>query len=249
MSRLERWRARGWAAHESGGLQVCHTPAVAPLAHLHWVYPGLTEDRLVETEAAYAKPMPPEYRRFLGWANGMSLFDGHLSFTGSHVVGSSRSLLDQCGVGIGMPVSLDYGNVVERPAGLPATAWAIGVISGWSGQGRLVLNQSGEIRLCSLTDFDDVAAVWSTFGEMVLGEFDRMNALTGDAGEPHAEGAEFLPEAARRWERKPQDKGSLKNPLPSPETGASNFVAGLTAERRRSAVVAAVKWRTARDPL
>lgn len=203
MSRLERWRAQGWVEHESGGLQVCHLPAVAPLAHLHRVYPGLTEERLVETEAAYGKPLPAEYRRFLGWANGMTLFDGHLGLDGSHVVGTVRSLIDRSGVGIGMPVSLDYGNVVERPAGLPPAAWAIGVISGSSGQGRLVLNQAGEVRLCSLTDVDDVATVWSSFSEMLFSEFDRMHALTGDQGEPLVEGAEFLPEAARRWETKP----------------------------------------------
>jgi hypothetical protein len=205
MSRVGRWRDRGWVKHEGGGLQVCHRPSIAPHAYLHWVYPRLLEERLAQTELAYGKPLPAEYRRFLAWANGARLFDGHLSLTGSHVVGSSRDLLDRSGVGMGQPISLDYGNHIERPCGLPSTAWAIGTLSGWSGQGRLVLTQAGEVRLCSMADFDDVAALWSSFGGMLLSEFDRMNDLTGDCGEPLAEHAAFLPEPARRWEKKPKE--------------------------------------------
>jgi hypothetical protein len=40
---------------------------------------------------------------------------------------------------------------------------------------------------------------------MLLSEFDRMNDLTGDCGEPLAEHAAFLPEPARRWEKKPKE--------------------------------------------
>lgn len=210
MARLGRWRPRGWIEHDGGGLQVCHTPDKGAHAYLHWVFPGLPEERLVQTEAAYDRPLPAEYRRFLGWANGARFF-GHLALRGSHIRGTDRDSLDRSGVGIGQPVSLDYGNPIGRPIGAPVTAWVIGSVSGWSGQGSLLLNQAGEVRLCSNADAGDVAAVWGSFGEMLLQEFDRMNDLVGDRGEPLVDYVEFLPEGGRRWETSREKRRSLKD--------------------------------------
>lgn len=206
MSRLERWRARGWVEHEGGGLQVCHTPAEGPLAYLHWLYPGLSEDRLAATEAAYDRPLPAEYRRFLGWANGASLFAHHLGFLGSHVRGDGRGPIDRSGAGIGQPVSLDHGNKFAWPANAPYTSWVIGTISGWSGQGALLLNQAGEVRLCAAEDADDVAAVWPSLTDLFLTECDRMGAMVDDRGALTVPHEQFLPEAARRWEKPRPEK-------------------------------------------
>lgn len=209
-ARLERWRPAGWVEHEGGGLTVCHTPGVAPQAWLHRFYPGLSEERLAQTEAAYDRPLPAEYRRFLGWANGADLF-AHLGLNGSHVRGAQGDLLDRSGVGIGQPVSLDYGNQIGWPAGASPTAWVIGTISGWSGQGYLLLNQSGEVRLCALTDASNVAVTWPSLSDMVFSEFDRMAAITGDHGEPLAPDDHFLPEPARRWEAPRVERRGLRD--------------------------------------
>lgn len=206
MSRLERWRAGGWVEHEGGGLQVCHTPAEGSQAYLHWLYPGLSEDRLAATEVAYDRPLPAEYRRFLGWANGASLFAHHLGLNGSHVRGTGRDLLDRSGAGIGQPVSLDYGNQIEQPANAPRTSWVIGAISGWSGQGYLLINQAGEVRLCAKADADDVAAVWPTLTDLFLSEFERMGAMVDDRGALTVPHEQLLPEAARRWEKPRPEK-------------------------------------------
>lgn len=203
LSRLERWRPAGWVEHEGGGLQICHTPSRGPRAYLHWLYPGLPEDRLAEVEAAYDRPLPGEYRCFLGWANGASFF-GHLSLNGSHIRGGTHDRLDRSGSGMGQPVSLDYGNRIGRPAGAPTTTWVIGTISGYSGQGRLLLRQDGGVTLCSSADAKDVACSWGSFGEMLFSEFDRMAALVSDRGEPSGISEEFLSEAARRWETPPR---------------------------------------------
>ncbi|GAA0869464.1 hypothetical protein GCM10009116_13000 [Brevundimonas basaltis] len=213
LARLERWRPGGWVEHAGGGLQVCHTPKEGSHAYLHWLYPGLSEERLAQTEAVYDRPLPAEYRRYLGWSNGGCFFAGHLGLNGSHIREAARDPLDRSGVGIGQPISLDHGNLFGRPAGAPATAWMIGHISGWSGQGSLLLHQSGEVRLCSNTDAGDVAAVWGSFGEMLLAEFDRMGALVGDRGEALVEYVQFLPEGGRRWEQPPKRRWSLRSLL------------------------------------
>lgn len=205
LDRLERWRAVGWVEHPGGGLQVCPTPEEGDRAHLHWVYPGLSEARLVATEIAYDRPLPPEYRRFLSWANGVSLFAHHFGLLGSHLRGDERELIDRSGLGIGQPVSLDYGNQIGRPANAPQTSWVIGTISGWAGQGNLLLNQGGEVRLCALADADDVAMVWPTLTDLILDEFERMGALVDDRGALTAPHEHFLPEPARRWEPRRQE--------------------------------------------
>ena len=207
--RLERWRPGGWIEPDGGGLLVCHTPDRGAHAYLHRVHPGLSEARLAETEAAYGRPLPAEYRRFLAWANGASFFQGHLGFNGSHVSGAGRDPIDRSGRGVGQPISLDYGNAVERPRNAPPTAWAIGTISGWSGQGCLLLNQAGEVRLCALGDADDVAAVWPSLSVLIESEFDRMAALVDDKGAMQGRHEDFLPEAARRWEEPEPKPGVL----------------------------------------
>lgn len=199
MSRLERWRTAGWVEYEGGGLEVGHTPERGTRAYLHRLYPGLSEERLAQTEAVYDRPLPAEYRRFLGWANGADLF-GHLGLNGSHVTGADRELLDRSGAGMGQPVSLDYGNRFGWPAGAPYTAWVVGTVSGWSGQGYLLLRQDGAVTLCSKVDAADVAVSWSSFGEMLFGEFDRMAALGDERADDPRSNEAFLPEAARRWE-------------------------------------------------
>jgi hypothetical protein len=204
MARLERWRPAGWIEHEGGGLQVGHVPDEGTHAYLHTLYPGLSEDRLAQTEATYDRQLPSEYRHFLAWANGAGFFR-HLRLNGSHIRGTDRELIDRSGVGVGQTISLDYGNQVGWPAGAPGTAWVLGTVSGWSGQGYLLLRQDGRVTLCSKTDATDVAASWDSFGHMLFGEFDRMAALVGDQGRPLAPYEHFLPESARRWE-KPQDR-------------------------------------------
>ncbi len=207
-ARLERWRAAGWVEHDGGGLQVCHTPAEGTYAYLHTLYPGLTEDRLAETEAAYDRPLPGDYRRFLAWSNGADLFR-HLGLNGSHVRGGRHDPVDRSGSGPGQPVSLDYGNRFGWPENAPCTAWVLGTVSGWSGQGYLLLRQDGTVTLCAKTDAADVAASWNSFSHMLFSEFDRMAALVDDRGRMRARNEDFLPEAARRWEGTPEPKPGL----------------------------------------
>ena len=209
LARLEPWRPAGWVEHQGGGLQVCHVPEQGTRAYLHTLYPGLSEDRLAQTEAAYDRQLPAEYRRFLAWANGAGLFR-HLGLNGSHIRGVDREMIDRSGVGVGQAISLDYGNQFGWPAGAPYSAWVLGTVSGWSGQGYLLLRQDGGVTLCSKTDATDIAASWESFSHMLFSEFDRMASLVGDRGTRLAPYEHFLPEPARRWEKKPKERWSLR---------------------------------------
>jgi hypothetical protein len=216
LRRLERWRPAGWIEHVGGGLQVCHVPDEGDLAYLHTLYPGLSEDRLAQTEAACDRQMPAEYRRFLGWANGADFFR-QLGLNGSHIRGPDREPIDRSGAGVGQTISLDYGNQFERPAGAPHSAWVVGTVSGWSGQGYLLLRQDGGVALCSATDATDVAASWESFSHMLFSEFDRMAGLVDDRGERLAPHEYFLPESARRWEKPKGGRRGLLDLLRAPK--------------------------------
>jgi hypothetical protein len=210
LARLERWRPAGWIEHAGGGLQVCHVPEEGDQAYLHTLYPGLSEDRLAQTEAAYDRQLPAEYRRFLGWANGADFFRC-LRLNGSHIRGTDREQIGRSGAGVGQTISLDYGNQFGWPAGAPYSAWILGTVSGWSGQGYLLVRQDGGVTLCSKTDATDVAASWDSFSQMLFGEFDRMAGLVGDRGERLAPHEQFLPELARRWEKPKVGKRGLRD--------------------------------------
>lgn len=208
LGRFDRWRPAGWVEYDGGGLQVCHVPEEGSQAYLHTIYPGLSEMRLAETEAVYDRPLPPEYRRFLAWTNGADLFR-HLGLNGSHIRGPERELIDRSGVGVGQPISLDYGNQFGWPKDAPYTAWVIGTVSGWSGQGYLLLRQDGTVTLCAKDDATDVAASWISFSDMLFSEFDRMALLVDDRGGRLTGHEFFLPENARRLEKPPVKKRGL----------------------------------------
>ncbi len=202
-ARLKRYAHRGWIEGINGGLAVCHQPERGPLAYLFRTYPGLSDSDLAATERYYSAGVPSACASFLQHSNGCHLFDC-LTLFGSLVRPDGHALLnrDPRDV-IGQPISLDHGNVWGMPEGLPAGTFVVGVLSGYSGQGKLVIVPSGEVLLTHLEDGSDIAARWATFETMLFSEFDRLAELHDQDGELLVETADRLPEAARRWETSP----------------------------------------------
>jgi hypothetical protein len=143
-------------------------------------------------------------------ADSLPMWEGHYraapietptvaaSFVPSCPSGGLVELIDRSG-SPRQPISLDYGNTVERPPGLAEGELVFGGIVGEFVVGQLVIQGTGAVRLVHPNDGLDVAKTWSSFDNFIFAELDRLGPLhnmEGELAEKHLR----LPLEARRWE-------------------------------------------------
>jgi hypothetical protein len=73
---LEAWSCFGEERNEVGTRLIGHAPHIAPKAYVHVVYAPLGEADLQEFSERLGRPVPPQLREFLTFANGLSIFLG-----------------------------------------------------------------------------------------------------------------------------------------------------------------------------
>lgn len=174
----------------AGGVLFCHTPHVAELAYLARVYDPAPLGQVRAWATALDRKSP--YLSFLPEvANGLRV--ANLSLFG--VI----EQIDRSGQGAGQPISLDYGNVVERPANLDDTDMVIGGIVGWSSSGSYVMDREGAVRLTHHQDGADVAARWSDLHNMLRSELTRIARLHDREGRELGTSTDLMHPNGRRW--------------------------------------------------
>jgi hypothetical protein len=178
----------------NGGVLLGHKPFEAPMAYLHRIYPCLTTQQLRTIERDLGRKVPKSYGNFLcSVGNGARLFE--ISLYGS--VGQlRRDLTDP----LGQPISLNYGNAIERPDGLDEDTFAIGGMVGWSSSGTLVMEPTGEVLLVHHRDGREIAARWRGLNEMLEEEIARCSPLYDRTGRLLASATETMHPAGRKWE-------------------------------------------------
>lgn len=176
------------------GVLLCHTPFVAPLAYLHRIYPALSPKELAILDGELGRNVPKNYGDFLcSVGNGASLF-------GMSLYGFVGQLRRDPTDPLGQPISLRFGNAIERPNGLDEDTFAIGGMVGWSSKGTLVMEPTGEVLLVHHRDGRDVAARWSDLDAMLEEEIARRSPLYDRAGRSLASATETMHPAGRKWE-------------------------------------------------
>jgi hypothetical protein len=174
-----------------GGILFGHTPHVAEFAYLARVYDAAPPDQVRAWATAHDWDNP--YLAFLTEvANG-------LSFANVNLFGVIEQI-DRSGRGAGQAISLDYGNVVERPVGLDETDMVIGGIVGWSSKGSYVMGREGAVRLTHHKDGADVAAEWPDLHSMLRSELTRVARLHDQEGRELGTSTELMHPKGRRWE-------------------------------------------------
>lgn len=175
----------------AGGILFCHTPNVAEFAYLARVYDPASPDPVSAWLTAHGFESP--YLSFLTEvANGLSV--ANVSLFG--VI----EQIDRSGRGVGQPISLDYGNVVERPAGLSNTDIVIGSVVGWSSRGAYVMSREGAVRLTHYGDGADVADRWPNLDSMLRSEFTRVARLYDPQGREIGTSTDLMHPNGRHWE-------------------------------------------------
>lgn len=116
--------------------------------------------------------------------------------------------IDRSGAGAGQAVSLDYGNVVERPASVAQTDMVIGGIVGWSSRGSYVMDREGSVRLSHHQNGADVAASWPDLDSMLRSEFTRVARLFDPEGRELGTSTDLMHPNARRWETETEPRST-----------------------------------------
>jgi len=176
------------------GVLLCHRPFEAPLAYLHRIYPSLSSEQFASLERDLDRRVPKNYCDFLCTVgNGASLF-------GMSLYGYVDQLRRDATDPLGQPISLGYGNTVERPSEMDAETFAIGGMVGWSSRGKLLMEPSGEVLLVHHRDGRDIAARWPSLDTMIEEEVARRSTLYDRTGRSVASATEAMHPGGRKWE-------------------------------------------------
>lgn len=142
-------------------------------AYLHEVYSGLRANQIYQLEALIGRKLPPDLRVLYEQANGMSLFYDSLSIRGLRE-DYSRAL------SVRLPVSLEYGNVIDRPEGQEKSGVdyvRFGFYSDDGSELAIALDGRREIYAFPRYRLQPVLFEWPDLESMLLSEIDRMADL------------------------------------------------------------------------
>lgn len=177
----------------AGGFLFCHTPHVGKFAYLGRVYDPVSLE-LARAWSANANNPENPYLSFLTQvANGLRIANISLH-------GLIEQIDRSVGPGAGQPISLDYGNLVGRPANLDDTDMVIGGMVGWSSKGAYVMDHKGAVRLVNDSNGGDVADEWPSLEAMLRAELSRLAELHDPEGRTLSTSTDLMHPNGRRWE-------------------------------------------------
>lgn len=186
----------------TGGALFCHQPQYGQFSYLGRVYEPASAD-IVQQWADGADHTGSPYLSFLEQAaNGLSIANINL-------FGIVPTIDRTVGAHAGQPISLDYGNLVERPARLGRADTVIGSVVGWSSKGRYIMKSDGTVRLTHADDADDVADEWASLTAMLEAELTRVAEAHDADGTCLLSATRLMHPAGRRWETKTEPGTTL----------------------------------------
>ncbi len=173
--RLYKFEKLGLEISELGATLIGKAPHVAPLAWLHSIYPILNDSDIIELNNKLGTEIPDDYKYFLtNYSNGLSLFVSKFYLYGYRkVLGRSIEASRQ-------PFSLLTPNVDERPKNAKENHFLIGGYK-WDGSKLYIDTNTGKVHYCDRWDVTSLYE-WSSFGEMLLSETERIIKLFDENG-------------------------------------------------------------------
>lgn len=170
---LDKWAAKGKRLLPDGTKLFSPATHVSPQAWLHKIYAGLSDSEIEGYEKKFPLPFPSEYREFLHYANGISLFSNSLSVWGW------RAKSGRVRNGAIQPYDLSDNNY-ERPKGCPNTWLFFGSYSGDGSRLLFDLSEKSEnhnkVFRCAKRS-TEILEEWPSFREFLLSEIGRLDKL------------------------------------------------------------------------
>lgn len=139
-------------------------------SYLHEVYSGLNDDEIGELEGLIGKELPEQLRSFYKCANGLKIFAGSLSIRGLRK--SYKRDVD-----VRLPVSLEYGNLIETPEGEERSQIRFGWYPAQDVELVVYLDKPDEVFAVPRYKNNPALFHWSSLNELLLTEYARMRRI------------------------------------------------------------------------
>jgi hypothetical protein len=172
---IARWSGEGdyrTDSHSCFG----HQPSLGEKAFLITVFSPASEGEIANFEKDNVLRIPEQYRSFLTIHNGAKFFH-RLDFGGVIVRVSRDSVrLDR------KPISLAYGNGLERNPFVPDSHFAFGGIADYSASGEYFLTVQGKVEFWPCDSDTPIDGGWSSLSEMLQSEILRIESMCDHNG-------------------------------------------------------------------
>ncbi|WP_157273828.1 SMI1/KNR4 family protein [Thiobacillus denitrificans] len=142
------------------------------LQYLHCIHGSLDASDIAILEQQIGRQLPPALRDFYLQANGLYLFADSLSIGGLRT-DYSRKADDSAW----QPVSLEYGNTLDRAPEIPSSWIAFGFYPADPGADVSYDEAGGRILATPRYKAAPILYQWTSLAEMLLSEVERLSAL------------------------------------------------------------------------
>lgn len=164
--------------------------------HLFGFFAGLNRSSIESAEETLGRKIPDHLHTFYSATNGAHIFNISIG-------GIVQEVRRETELDAAQPISLRYGNVVERPQGLHSDDFVFGSMTGYNVVGKLVTDAGGEVRLVHPQVGSDVAKSWTTFEGFLFEEMDRISAFYDCDGQYSGSWNDYLHPSAAHWDSTP----------------------------------------------
>jgi hypothetical protein len=189
--------SQGWKMEREGGTACFynHAPWIAPLAYVHIVFKGASEQALDDCNSKLS--LPQHWTEFLSVQNGAILFSGAMSMYGANETGAPFNRKGDFERG---PFRITDSNL-----SWPKVRQSEVVIGGYSYDGTLaVLNkEDGAVSAMTKGSYN-LRATWSGSEEWITGEMDRLAKLFDQSGKISVDKQKTLPGEIQRGKSSPK---------------------------------------------
>ncbi|WP_051437539.1 SMI1/KNR4 family protein [Olleya marilimosa] len=175
-NRLSKFTEFGYEKQSNGTELFGKAPHIAPLAWLHNMYAGLTEDEISKLEEELETEIPKGYKEFLKVSNGLHIFNTTFCLDGLRVSYNRKNAITNR-----LPFCLLTTNIYERPRNAKKEHFFIGGYDSGDGSHLYIDKNDNKVYRCKTNNVKPLNE-WNNLNEMILDEIDRLIEIHNENG-------------------------------------------------------------------
>lgn len=170
-----RWAWLGSCTLKNGTKIIGHVKHVGSEAYFNEIYSCISDEEIFKLEKRLKRQLPPFFKEFLKYANGINLFSDSLSIEGY------RTDYSREGDATIQPYSLHVSNIYERPEDANSSQFFFG---SYSWDGPILYTDPAKSPKIYRSSMDSVTPLneWPDFETFLLSEVERLSKLFDENG-------------------------------------------------------------------
>ena len=168
-NRLNKYENLGVELQSNGTELIGKAPHIAPLAYLHSIYKGLSNEEIDRLEQELETEIPKDYKEFLQFSNGLHIFNTTFYLDGLRESNDRLKAIENR-----LPFALSTKNVFEKPRNAKPEYFFIGGYA--CDNGSLLYINNSKVYRCKTNNAKPLNE-WNSLNEMIITEIDRLTEL------------------------------------------------------------------------